>query len=242
MDWKQETEAKAAKKKVLGKRLIQGENLLDIVEENPEMLFELKRIQGNLEVYHQLKARQKPDCGDFIENNWDILMHYDDHASGNKKRHWWIWSTEPNRGKTKFLERCDANYRCSWYNKSEVYQQVHQDSQFILVDEYTTPDLKVTVLNQMCDGHYPYPVKGGAPINSKANLIICGNKSPAEMYPNAWKYVEARFNVLNLDEAYPQENKPVEWPPILNAKPAAQVTATKRVENPFAKKRDAKKL
>lgn len=57
MDWKQETEAKAAKKKVLGKRLIQGENLLDIVEENPEMLFELKRIQGNLEVYHQLKAR-----------------------------------------------------------------------------------------------------------------------------------------------------------------------------------------
>lgn len=116
---------------------------------------------------------------------------------------------------------------------------MHQDSQFILVDEYTTPDLKVTVLNQMCDGHYPYPVKGGAPINSKANLIICGNKSPAEMYPNAWKYVEARFNVLNLDEAYPQDKKPIEWPPILNAKPTTQDIVKK---NPFAKKRDAKKL
>lgn len=55
-------------------------------------------------------------------------MHYDNWESNNKKRHYWIYSTEPNRGKTKFLESMDNNYRCSWYNKSEIYQHIHQDS------------------------------------------------------------------------------------------------------------------
>jgi len=68
----------------------------------------------------------------------------------------------------------------------------------------------------MCDGHYPYPTKGGAPIQTKANIVICGNKSPQEMYPNAWKYIEARFIVINLDEAYPvQDDAQPTWPPIL---------------------------
>lgn len=43
MDYKQETEAKACKKKVLGKRLIEGANLVDVVEEHPDMLFDYKR-------------------------------------------------------------------------------------------------------------------------------------------------------------------------------------------------------
>lgn len=98
-----------------------GEPLVDVVRENPELLFSLKQLQGNLELFKQLEARQKPNCGDFVENNWDIMMPFDDYTSGFKKRHYWIWSTQPNRGKTKFLESCDLNYRCSWYNKIESY-------------------------------------------------------------------------------------------------------------------------
>lgn len=44
MDYKQEAEAKEKKKKVLGKRLIEGANLVDVVEENPEMVFDFKSI------------------------------------------------------------------------------------------------------------------------------------------------------------------------------------------------------
>ncbi len=37
------------------------------------------------------------------------------------------------------------------------------------------------------------------------------------MYPNAWKYVEARFIVINLDEAYPveEQKKEARFPAIL---------------------------
>lgn len=78
---------------------------------------------------------------------------------------------------------------------------MHKDSQFVLIDEYTTADIKATTLNQMCDGTYQYPSKGGASIRLKQpTIVICGNKNPEEMYPNAFKYIEARFNVLCADE------------------------------------------
>ena len=54
MDYKQETAAKECKKKILGKRLASGEDLIDVMEDgNFELLFEFKKIQANLEAYRQ---------------------------------------------------------------------------------------------------------------------------------------------------------------------------------------------
>jgi len=53
----------------------------------------------------------------------------------------------------------------------------------------------------MCDGNYMYPVKGSSSTKlKKPYLVVCGNKNPAELYPNAWKYLEARFNVIDLSD------------------------------------------
>ena len=69
------------------------------------------------------------------------------------------------------------------------------------MDEFTTPDLKVSSLNSMCDGNYMYPVKGSSSTKlKKPYLVVCGNRNPAELYPNAWKYLEARFNVIDLSD------------------------------------------
>lgn len=69
----------------------------------------------------------------------------------------------------------------------------------------------------MCDGTYQYPSKGGQSIKlNKPYILICGNKHPEELYPNAYKYIEARFTVINLD----QEEKKPQWPPILRVGPA----------------------
>jgi len=43
--------------------------------------------------------------------------------------------------------------------------------------------------------------------------MICGNKDPQVLYPQAWQYIEARFNVICLDDTQP--TRPVVWPPIL---------------------------
>jgi len=98
------------------------------------------------------KARNKPTCEDYIPNTWDLELPLLE--QGEKKKHYWLWSTEPNMGKTTFLRKLDSDYRCSWYNVNESFQQIHTDSQFILFDEYSVPHLKVTALNSMCDATY----------------------------------------------------------------------------------------
>jgi len=51
----------------------------------------------------------------------------------------------------------------------------------------------------MCDGTYMYPAKGSAPQQITDPLIlICGNRDPAVIYPNAYQYIEARFHVLQV--------------------------------------------
>jgi len=53
MDWKQETAAKECKKKILGKRLAQGEAIIDVLEDdNYELMFNLKQLQANVELYN----------------------------------------------------------------------------------------------------------------------------------------------------------------------------------------------
>lgn len=49
MDYKQEIKAKESKKKILGKRLIDGDRLVDVVADNPEMLMDYPRWKAALE-------------------------------------------------------------------------------------------------------------------------------------------------------------------------------------------------
>lgn len=74
-----------------------------------------------------------------------------------------------------------------------------------MIDEFSTAHIKATVLNAMCDGTYQYPVKGGAARAVQAYILVTGNKHPADIYPNAWQYINARFNVYRLDEG---DNEP----------------------------------
>ncbi len=68
-----------------------------------------------------------------------------------------------------------------------------------MLDEYSTPKLSATQINQMCDGTWKYPFKNGtASALSKPLIIICGNKHPAKVYPNAFEFLEARFNVIEV--------------------------------------------
>ena len=90
----------------------------------------------------------------------------------------------PNTGKTTHLFRHEEAYRCSWYTYAEKYQMVRPDSQFLLMDEYTTAHLTATQLNAMCDGSYAYPVKHGNPVQRKLVIILCSNRPIHMVYPN----------------------------------------------------------
>jgi hypothetical protein len=51
MDIVAETAAKQSHKKILGKRLMDGEDLADVMQDAPELIFEYKKLKTNIEAY-----------------------------------------------------------------------------------------------------------------------------------------------------------------------------------------------
>jgi len=174
--------------------------LSEWVEQDFARIVDLQRVSLGIKLYRAISARDNLQaCTDRIPNSWNINMP----IVGDKQRHYWVWSSGPNFGKTTWLKWLSDRFRCSWYNTSEGFQSdIREDTQFLLFDEYSGgKTLKSTQLNQMCDGTYIYPFKGGAGIRLQDPcLIITGNRDPKELYPNAWPFIQARFNVFQLNE------------------------------------------
>lgn len=158
MDVDAELSARETHTKLLGRRLL-AEPLSEVMKDEPELIFQYQKLKLNLEEYKRDLARSHlKDCGDFIPNTWDVLLPV---MPELKKRHYWIWSREPDRGKTTWLKSLDNELKCSWITYDEKFQEINKDSQLILLDAYTVPHLKATTLERMCDGTYGYPCKGG---------------------------------------------------------------------------------
>ena len=69
--------------------------------------------------YKRLKDNDKEDIPPLLPNPWNILLSSE---IQDKKRHYWIWSQQPNAGKTtKFLKPLELTYKASFYNTNELY-------------------------------------------------------------------------------------------------------------------------
>ena len=142
-------------------KVVKGElTLSGWVEQDYARIVDLQRVQLGLKLFKAIKARDNLQvCTDQIPNSWCIPMP----ITGDKRRHYWVWSSGPNFGKTTWLKWLSDRFRCSWYNTSEGFQSdIREDTQFLLFDEYSGGKvLKSTQLNQMCDGTYIYPSREG---------------------------------------------------------------------------------
>lgn len=197
IDWKEKLDAKKEHRKYLGKQLIEGVKLVDLVKEHPELIFDYKKIHENLELFKAHNAPVLPKCIGFIPNTWGIICP----VLETKHRHYWFWSDQPNKGKTTFLESIRAKYPSMWYSWNEKFQTYVKDPQFVLIDEYSTGHLTVTQLNMMCDGTYQYPVKGTAGFQlTKPIVLVCGNRNPLDIYDEKHhELIKARFIINCLD-------------------------------------------
>lgn len=56
-------QAKKQHKRVLGEKLAKGSiTVMEAVEENPELIFDYKRLKANVEAYHRDQAEVKETC------------------------------------------------------------------------------------------------------------------------------------------------------------------------------------
>lgn len=196
IDYKVALAAQATHRSQAGVRLMQGESLASVIKDFPEDFINLPRLEQAVACWQRLNAAPLPRASGFIPNTFQVLLP----LRTDKQRHYWFWSDLPNKGKTTFLKNLEAAHPAAWYSYVEKYQTIHPGVQFIMLDEYSTGHLTVTQINQMCDGTYQYPVKGGSPVKPiDCTIVVCGNRSPLDIYDvKHHELIKARFNVHYL--------------------------------------------
>jgi len=196
--WSQKVSARESHTKALYRRLVDGEPLHEVTKEEPTLLANYLKLKQNIAAFKADCALDLPLVEGFIPNTLGVILP----VLQDKRRHYWLWSAGPNKGKTTFLKCLSKNYPCFWYSWQEKFQNYTAPRQFILIDEYSTGHLTVTCLNMICDGTYQYPVKGSDSFTLPDSIvIICGNRNPLHIYydPRHAPLLEARFNIICLD-------------------------------------------
>jgi len=173
-----------------------NEDPLDLVASGRIDLLRLPALLKAKDAYNSLAAPLLPRATGLMENNFGLVLPV--FTESTKTRHWWFWSRGPNTGKTTFLKKIASAHPSHWMAR-ESFQTLHPQTQFILLDEFTTPYFTLFELNQMCDGTYQYPFKGGSPVMLKDPIVvICSNKPPEGVYTKQHDLIKARFSVFEL--------------------------------------------
>lgn len=194
------TDKQIKNKRLLKKALEDGPEKL--LEDGDYAIHQFEFVIRGLNAYKKLKVRdEREDLPERLDNDWNLNLKVD---TDLKRCHFWIWSHAPNRGKTTFLLSIARRYRAEFWNYGEVFQdRVTKRTECILFDELRGSRLKVTTLNQICDGTFGYPQKGASCISletGKPLVVVCSNVSIREAYKEEfWDILEARFQDFNLD-------------------------------------------
>lgn len=134
----------------------------------------------------------------WLPNPWGLLLPS---YKKSKKRHFWIYSREPNKGKTTlFAEPLAAEYCAYIKSGCFTYWNVTGNEQIIILDDYNFAGLRYDGLNQLCDGTYEYRVFMGGllKLDTKPIIIVLSNQSIQDIYPYMHNLLYARFNEYEL--------------------------------------------
>lgn len=188
----------ASIKKIVSRRVVHDQiPLTELVKEFPELLFGYKRLKQDIEEYTKDIDDQREDLPQHLPNPWGELL---DSKIRGKRRHYWVFSREPNRGKTsKFAIPLERDYKVYVKAGDFTYWGFRGDEQALVLDEYNTPALKWSYLNSMCDGTNEYRIfQGGVKKLDRPIIIVLSNKSIEELYPHMFNFLMERFNIIEL--------------------------------------------
>lgn len=128
-----------------------------------------------------------------LPNPWELTIRVE--SKETKCRHIWLYSREPNEGKTTTLRRWRKDYKVYIKAGDFTYWDIEGNEDCVALDDYNEPSLKYHHLNQMCDGTYGYRViyKGNIVLDNPL-IIVSSNFSIKDLYPDRAVFLYARFN------------------------------------------------
>lgn len=185
---------RSIEKTVLGKRILEGAKLTDIVQEFPQLVFGYKRLKEDVALIQaDLLKDERDDLPAELPNPWGFKMPVD---TDNKQCHFWVWSRVPNRGKTTgFLNPIHEKFKSYWKDQTQPYYDIRRDTELIIFDEVRKGQFKSSELNMICDGHKEYRIFQGGNIRllNKPLVVIASNFPINEVFPFDFALVQARF-------------------------------------------------
>lgn len=184
-------------RKVIATKLIKDKlPLEDLVQEFPELIFGYKKLKSDLDEYKHDTDYVRTDLPGWLPNAWGKVLPL---CLRKKRRHYWIYSDEPNKGKTTFAKELEQMYCVCLQCGDFSYWRISGRERIVILDEFNTAKLKYSEINAMCDGTFGYRVfQGGLKRLKDPFILILSNQSIASMYPFMNSLLYARFNEIKL--------------------------------------------
>lgn len=179
----------------IGKMILAGEKPEELVEKYPRLIFGFKRLQEDIKALGDAKLSYA-ELPTWLPNPWGKLLRAE---FGQKKRHLWIWSEGPNKGKTTWAKELEAKYGAYIKSADFTYWNVTGRETLIILDDYNAAGLRYNALNQLCDGSYEARVfLGGVRKLRPTLVIVLANLGIRDIYPNMFNLLYARFIEIKL--------------------------------------------
>lgn len=184
--------------KVENKILIETD-IRELVDDGLVKLKDMLNIHRNKEFYRRLQEDIRKPLPYFLPNTWGKVLPL---QIGRKRRHYWIWSRQTDKGKTTNMEHWAKDYRVQVDpNIKGWWDPIHKSTEAIIFDGYQGSSvLQYNEIEKLCDGHFKMDLKYGEPqvLDRKIFIIILCNKPIVETYPNKKEIILARFNEIEL--------------------------------------------
>lgn len=178
-------------------RMLLETNNKVLVDEGYIPLEKLITVIQNKHEYARQTVDSRGELPELVPNPWGLYLEGD---RDNKKCHFWIYSHEPDHGKTTLALKLVSEFRGYYKSSGWEYFTIREDCDFVVLDEYRG-GLKAEALDSMCDGTYDYRVihRGHIRLVNKPLVIVFSNLSIEECHPYMKNLLYARFNEICLD-------------------------------------------
>lgn len=180
--------------------LINRKRTLDeLITDNPQYLINYNSLSNALQGYFSSITKADEHLPMFLPNPWGKILPV--YSENRKRRHYHIYSSGPNAGKTTWANTL-RSYGTSIVSNKEHYWNVESYHRIIVLDEFNTARVRYDELNAMADGNYCYRrfsrgvyqfLPGNKPI-----IIILSNQHLYDLYPHTHELLYARYKEIDV--------------------------------------------
>lgn len=188
--------SKSNRNLIAAKIVKERQPLDDLIQEFPHLIFGYKKLKSDIHEYELDRDSLRGNLPGWLPNPWGKVLPIRLQA---KRRHYWIYSDEPNKGKTTWAKMLESLYCCCLQCGDFSYWRISGRERLVILDEYNTAKLRYSDLNAMCDGTFGYRVfQGGVQRLKDPILLVLSNQPISNLYPFMNALLYARFKEIKL--------------------------------------------